>query len=87
MAGKIATRGAYGKALVEFAEKYPKLIGAPLYLGICEITKKGVQNLLIVGGCKEEDKYEIERALFLEYKLLFEKHGIQLGTTDLEEEE
>ena len=68
-------------------EKYPKLIGAPLYLGICGITAKGVQNLLIVGGCKEEDKYEIERALFLEYKLLFEKHGIQLGTTDLEEEE
>lgn len=68
-------------------EKYPRLIGDPLYLGICEITKKGVQNLLIVGGCKEEDKYEIERALFLEFKLLFEKHGIQLGTTDLEEEE
>lgn len=67
--------------------KYPKLIGAPLYLGICEITKKGVQNLLIVGGCKEADKYEIQRALFLEYKLLFEKYGIQLGTTDLEEEE
>ena len=68
-------------------DKYPKLIGDPLYLGICEITKKGVQNLLIVGGCKEEDKYEIERALFLEYKLLFERNGIQLGTTDLEEEE
>ena len=67
--------------------KYPKLIGAPLYLGICEITKKGVQNLLIVGGCKEADKYEIQRALFLEYKLLFEKYGIRLGTTDLEEEE
>ena len=67
-------------------EKYPRLIGDPLYLGICEITTKGVQNLLIVGGCKEEDKYEIQRALFLEYKLLFEKNGIQLGTTDLEEE-
>jgi small conductance mechanosensitive channel len=68
-------------------EKYPRLIGDPLYLGICEITKKGVQNLLIVGGCKEEDKYEIERALFLEFKLLFEKHGIQLGTTDMDDEE
>lgn len=68
-------------------EKYPRLIGDPLYLGICEITKKGVQNLLIVGGCKEEDKYEIERALFLEYKLLFEKNGIQLGTTDMDDEE
>ena len=68
-------------------EKYPQLIGAPLYLGICEITKKGVQNVLIVGGCREDFKYDIERALFREYKLLFEKHGIQLGTTDLEEEE
>ena len=68
-------------------EKYPRLIGDPLYLGICEITKKGVQNLLIVGGCKEEDKYEIERALFLEFKLLFEKHGIQLGTIDMDDEE
>lgn len=68
-------------------EKYPRLIGAPLYLGICEITKKGVQNLLIVGGCKEEDKYEIERALFLEYKLLFEKNGIQLGYTGPDDED
>ena len=68
-------------------EKYPNLIGYPLYLGICEITKKGVQNLLIVGGCREEYKYDIERALLLEYKLLFEKHGIQLGYTDLDEEE
>lgn len=67
--------------------KYPRLIGEPLYLGICEITKKGVQNLLIVGGCKEEDKFEIERALFLEYKLLFEKNGIQLGSTDYDEDE
>ena len=46
-----------------------------------------MQNLLIVGGCKEDDKYEIERALFLEYKLLFEKNGIQLGTTDIDDEE
>ena len=68
-------------------EKYPRLIGNPLYLGICEITKKGVQSLLIVGGCKEEDKYEIERALFLEYKLLFERNGIKLGTTDMDNED
>ncbi len=68
-------------------EKYPALIGAPLYLGICEITKKGVQMLLIVGGCKEENKYEIERALYLEYKLLFESHGIQLGYNGVDDEE
>ena len=66
-------------------EKYPKLIGDPLYLGICGITDRGVQNLLIVGGCKEENKYDIERALYLEYKLLFERNGIQLGYTGPEE--
>ncbi len=76
-----------GTDMTYMNEKYPRLIGAPLYLGICEITKKGVQNLLIVGGCKEEDKYEIERALFLEYKLLFEKNGIQLGYTGFDDEE
>lgn len=68
-------------------EKYPNLIGDPLYLGICEITKKGVQNLLIVGGCKEDYKYDIERAIYLEYKLLFEKNGIQLGYDGFDDEE
>lgn len=60
-------------------EKYPQLIGPPLYLGICEITPKGVQNLLLVGGCKEEHKYDIERALLREFKVLFERNGIKLG--------
>ena len=31
--------------------------------------------------------HEIERALFLEYKLLFERNGIQLGTLDMDDEE
>ena len=39
MAGKIATRGAYGKALVEFAEKYPKLVVLDADLAKATMTK------------------------------------------------
>ena len=39
MAGKIATRGAYGKALVEFAEKYPKLVVLDADLSKATMTK------------------------------------------------
>ena len=39
MAGKIATRGAYGKALVELAEKYPKLMVLDADLAKATMTK------------------------------------------------
>ena len=39
MAGPIATRGAYGKALVEFAEKYPKLVVLDADLAQATMTK------------------------------------------------
>ncbi len=39
MAGKIATRGAYGKALVELAEKYPQLVVLDADLAKATMTK------------------------------------------------
>ena len=39
MAGKIATRAAYGKALVEFAEKYPNLMVLDADLAMATMTK------------------------------------------------
>lgn len=39
MAGKIATRAAYGKALVEFAEQYPKLVVLDADLSKATMTK------------------------------------------------
>ena len=39
MAGKIATRAAYGKALVEFAEKYPNLVVLDADLAMATKTK------------------------------------------------
>ena len=65
--------------LEAIGQKYPRMIGAPLALGVCGMTDKGVQNYLLVGGCKEEDKYEIERALFYEFKNICDKNGIKVG--------
>ena len=64
----------------------PNILGAPLYLGICEVTPKGVQNLLFVAGCKEENKYEVQRVLYHEVKVLLEKNGIKLGISNLFDE-
>ena len=56
-----------------------KMVGAPIYLGLCEITPKGVQMLLFIAACKEEDRYDVERALFHGIKVLFDENGIKLG--------
>ena len=69
------------------ARKYPKMVSGPLVLGVCGITAKGVQNYLIVGGCKEEDKYDVERALFYEFKVICDNNNIKLGTPNLLDDE
>ena len=70
----------------DLAEKYSDVMqGAPLYLGICNITKKGVQELLFIAACHESKRYDVERALFHEIKLLFDKNAIQLGALGTEE--
>ena len=58
-----------------------KMLGAPIYLGLCEITAKGVQMLLFIAACKEENRYDVERALYHGLKLLFDNNGIKLGHT------
>jgi len=62
-----------------------KMQAEPMYLGVCEITKKGVQMLLFIAGCKEEDKYDVERALYHAIKTVFDENNVQLGAPGLEE--
>ena len=71
----------------EIKEKYELMAGVPMYLGLCEITKKGVQMLLFIAGCKEEYRYDVERALYHEVKTIFDNNNVQLGYTGLEDEE
>ena len=65
--------------------KYPSIKSGPLYLSMCGMDSKGVQNLLLVAGCKEDDRYEVERILLKEFKTLMEQNGIKLGATGIEE--
>ena len=71
----------------EIKEKYELMAGVPMYLGLCEITKKGVQMLLFICGCKEEHRYDVERALYHEVKVVFDSNNVQLGYQGIEEEE
>ena len=59
----------------KIAPKYPSMQSGPLYLGLCGIDSKGVQNLLIVAGCKEEDKYEVKFPIYEILKAAKEKAG------------
>lgn len=65
-----------------------KMLGDPIYLGLCEITPKGVQMLLFIAGCKEDCKYDVERALYHGVKTLFDENNIKLGyPTSMNDEE
>ena len=67
--------------------KYPQMVSGPLYLGLCDITPKGVQSLLFVAGCREEDKFEVQRILYMELRRIFESSQIELGAPVFDAEE
>ena len=64
-----------------------KMLGEPIYLGLCEISAKGVQMLLFIAACKEENRYDVERALYHGLKFIFESNGVKLGAPLLMPEE
>jgi len=67
----------------EIQKTCDKMEGAPIYLGLCEITARGVQMLLFIAACKEENRYDVERALFHGLKLLFDQNNIKLGHNEV----
>lgn len=56
-----------------------KILSDPIYLGLCSINGKGVQMLLFIAACKEENRYDVERALYHGLKVMFEENGVKLG--------
>ena len=73
----------------QIAKLSPKVQGDPIYLGLYDITKKGVQLVMFIAPCKEEDRYDVERLLFREVKVVFDNNDIKLGAPipALEDEE
>ncbi len=64
------------------SEKLPAIKGrvqgleeGPFYRGVSELGDKGV-TLLFIAKCKEEDRFQVERGLNREIKMLFDAHGI-----------
>ena len=71
----------------KLGEKNAKVKMGPLYLGACGINKWGSQELLFIAGCVEQDIYEIERFLYREVMVIFDKNGIKIGARGAEAEE
>lgn len=61
----------------------PQMKGDPIYLGLCEITGKGVQMLLFIAACDEADRYDVERALYHGLKTILDENNVKLGYTVL----
>lgn len=58
-------------------EKIPAIIVGPFYKGVALLGESSVV-IKIVAQCKEEDKYQTERDMNREIKLLFDKHNINI---------
>ena len=63
-----------------------KVLMGPLYLGSCGIDKWGSQSLLFIAGCLEQNIYDVERFLYREVTVIFEKNNIKIGAAQAKEE-
>lgn len=55
----------------------PAIVEGPFYKGVSELGASAV-NIKLIAKCKEEDKYQTERDMNREIKLLFDRHNINI---------
>ena len=65
------------KALPEMKKHIPAIVEGPFYKGVAELGESCV-NIRLVAKCKEEDKYQVQRDLNRELKLLFDANDINI---------
>ena len=65
------------KALPEMKEHIPAIVEGHYYKGVSALGESSV-NIRLVAKCKEEDKYQVERDMNRELKLLFDANGINI---------
>ena len=65
------------KALPEMKEHIPAIVEGPYYKGVQSLGESSV-DIRLVAKCKEEDKYQVERDMNRELKLLFDANGINI---------
>ena len=61
-----------------FKEKIPAIIDGPFYKGVSGYGDSNVA-VKIVARCKEEDRYQVQRDLLREYRMVFTQAGIDLS--------
>ena len=64
-------------ALPEMKKHVPAIVEGPYYKGVSELGESCV-NIRLVAKCKEEDKYQVERDLNRELKILFDANDINI---------
>ena len=64
-------------ALPKMKEHVPAIVEGPFYKGVSELGESCV-NIRLVAKCKEEDKYQVERDLNRELKILFDANDINI---------
>jgi small conductance mechanosensitive channel len=61
-----------------FKNKIPAIIDGPFYKGVSGYGDSNVA-VKIVARCKEEDRYQVQRDLLREYRMVFTQAGIDLS--------
>jgi len=61
-----------------FREKIPAIIEGPFYKGVSGYGDSNVA-VKVVAKCKEEDRYQVQRDLLREYRMVFTEAGIDLS--------
>ena len=65
------------EALPEMKKHIPAIVEGPFYKGVSELGESCV-NIRLIAKCKEEDKYQVERDLNRELKILFDANDINI---------
>ena len=65
------------KALPEMKKNIPAIVEGPFYKGVQSLGESCV-NIKLVAKCKEEDKYQVERDMNRELKILFDANDINI---------
>ena len=62
----------------KFKEKIPQIVEGPFYKGICAYKDSNIA-VRILAKVKEEDKYQVERDLLREYRLVLIENNIDVA--------
>ena len=68
--------------LTAIRESIPDIVEGPFYLGVAALGASGV-TLRFTANCRESEKFQVQRDLNRQIKLLFDRHGINIPFTQI----